>query len=324
MGLAKKIAVVGATGAVGRCFVELLLTRVAADCLSLYASARSHGTVIGISGHEFTVYDVASTDFNNIDLVFFSAGSEVAKAHAPRAEASGAWVIDNSSAFRDTRPLVVPEINLLAVTGPGIIANPNCTVIPLTLTLNALKACAITSASVVTFQSVSGSGNKGIQALLKGGVSEVYGAPIAGNVIPKIDSYLDNGFTKEEMKLTTETKKILQWDIAVAATAVRVPVMQGHSLAVHLHANKPWDMSLVRQSLKQHPGIKIVPDEDILTPKTHLEFCPGVMISRLRLEPGNDFGLLYWLVSDNLQKGAALNSVQIAEHLGLIKEPAYV
>ena len=216
-------------------------------------------------------------------------------------------------------PLVVPEINLSTVTAKGIIANPNCAVIPLCLILHKLSEFDIFNVNVVTFQSVSGSGNKGLTALAAGGSSEVYTAPISGNVIPKIDDYLDNGYTKEEMKIVTETQKILSNNLSITPTAVRVPVEQGHSLAVHIHAKKAWDLVRVRALLSGCQSIKLVADSEILTPKTHLEQCPGVMVSRVRQEYDNPYGLLFWLVSDNLNKGAALNSVQIAQALGLLE-----
>lgn len=318
-----KIAVVGATGAVGRCFVELLLDRVPASELMLCASAKSAGSLLTIKQHEFIIHDLALVDFTDVKLAFFSAGASVAKAHAERAVAAGAFVVDNSSGFRETMPLVVPEINLPSLSKPQIIANPNCVVIPLCLILHALREFQLKHVSVVSFQSVSGSGNKGLSALAAGGPSAVYQAPIAGNVIPKIDDFLDNGFTKEEMKIKTETNKILQDDCLVTATAVRVPVTRGHSIAVHVTAKQAWDLERVISLLSNKPSISLVPDTELLTPKTHVQQCPGVMVSRVRLEVDNPNGLLFWLVSDNLLKGAALNSIQIAERLGLLAEFAY-
>lgn len=317
--MTRKIAIIGATGAVGRKFVQLLLEIVKPEKLLLLASKKSAGSSINISGRNMLVQDVSEASFSEVSLAFFSAGAEVSRKYAPKAEIAGAWVIDNSSAFRATHPLVVPEINLATIKNRGIIANPNCAVIPLCLVLHQLAEFDINKVDVVTFQSVSGSGHKGLSALAQGGVSEVYSAPIAGNIIPKIDDYLDNGYTKEEMKIVTETNKILGKNLSISPTAVRVPVQYGHSLAVHIQAKNVWNLSRVYELLSCSSSIKIVPDSEILTPRTHVEFCPGVMVSRIRIEYDNPNGLLFWLVSDNLKKGAALNSVQIAQKLGLLQ-----
>lgn len=310
-----KVAVVGATGAVGRCITKILLGLICKDSLSLFASS---ARVICIDGHELFVDDINNTDFSGIDLVFFSAGAKVSLVHAIRAYNAGAWVIDNSSAFRHTHPLIVPEINLSKVESRSIISNPNCIAIPLSLTLDALRSLGIDFVSVVTFQSVSGSGNKGVSALENNDHLGVYPVSISENIIPKIDDMTSNGFTKEEAKIDFETRKILGADINISATAVRVPVKRGHSMSVHLRFNESICLDLVHKLFSDKPHLSVY--KDLLTPKTHVEMCPGAMVSRVRLEPNDSRGLLYWVVSDNLLKGAALNAVQIAQGIGLIRE----
>lgn len=318
-----KIGVVGATGAVGRIFVATLLHYISPENLVLFASHRSAGKSIEISGVCLPVYDVAKTDFAGFSLVFFSAGALVSKQYANKAVEAGAWVIDNSSGFRENMPLIVPEINMSDISSRGIIANPNCVVVPLTLTLNALKSFGLVFTNVVTFQSVSGSGQGGINALSNPGVDEFYNAPIAGNIIPVIDTVTENGFTSEEMKISFETNKVLHTNINVTATTVRVPVLRGHSAAVYLKSARPWDLDEVRYLFSEQESLSYIVDETI-TPLTHVDSCPGVTVSRLRLDYNDPCGLLFWLVSDNLMKGAALNSIQIAQALDLIGAESYV
>lgn len=321
--LPNKIAVVGATGVVGSSFVQELLQLVPSENLLLLASSRSAGRALDFAGESLMVHDLAEQDFADVDLAFFSAGASVSLEYAPKAMLAGAWVIDNSSAFRSHMPLVVPEINQQSITSKGIIANPNCAVVPLVLTLNALRSFGLQSASVVTFQSVSGSGAKGVRALQQGEYSGVYPVPIKDNVIPFIDEVTDNGFTKEELKLKEEPPRILGLNIPVTATTVRVPVVRGHSMSVSLRSEEPWNLSRVHELLLGHASIQILPDSEFLTPKTHVASCPGVMISRIRIDHSDPNVLLYWLVSDNLLKGAAMNAIQIAKGLGLLRDPVH-
>lgn len=315
-----KIVVVGATGLVGGCFIEELLNYFSSEQLVLLASSKSAGKKINIAGNEFLVEDLAKADFKDVHIAFFSAGARVSMEYAPRAFSAGAWVIDNSSAFRSHMPLIVPEVNMGHVKERSIISNPNCAVIPLVLSFHALRQYCLKSASVVTFQSVSGSGKKGIDALQTGLHDGVYPVPISDNVIPIIDDITSNGFTKEEMKLHEETARIMDLDLPVTSTNVRVPVLRGHSMAVYLTADKPWDLVDVGNIFASCSSISVVPDLDVLTPKTHVSECPGAMVSRIRVDHSDPNKLLYWVVSDNLLKGAALNAIQIAQHLGLFRE----
>ncbi len=320
-----KIAIVGATGQVGQTLLHLLESQnFPAEQLILIASERSAGKYHIYLGRNLLIHHLADFNFANISCAFFAAGSEVAKRYAPLAAAAGCTVIDKSAYFRlDPHvPLVVPEVNgeTLAGTNSKIIAVPNCSTIPLVMALKPLEDLAgIERVEVATYQAVSGAGNKGIKALkeeLKNIPTLRLGAPIAFNVIPKIDEVLSSGFTKEEMKMHEETQKILERNFVVNATAVRVPVWQGHSEAVVVKTRRPIEISQAAQAFQNFKGIHYL-EEEIPTPLTHAANNAGVWLGRLRRHPQDSAHYLnFWLTCDNLYKGAAWNAIQIAEKMG--------
>ncbi|MCZ6859451.1 MAG: aspartate-semialdehyde dehydrogenase [Alphaproteobacteria bacterium] len=327
------IAVVGATGAVGKEILEVLEQReFPIKEIHAVASSRSAGTAVPFAGDEVTVEDLDKFDFTGIDLALFSPGAGVSKIHAPRAASAGCVVIDNTSHFRmdEDVPLVVPEVNpqaLAGYTARNIIANPNCSTIEMVVALKPLHDLArIRRVSVATYQAAGGAGQAGMDELFEQTravfanepiVKTKFTKQIAFNVIPHIDAFLDDGATKEEWKMAVETKKILDPAIDVFATCVRVPVFIGHGLAVHAEFEEPIDEAAAREALRAAPGISVVDhraDEGYVTP---LE-CAGddpVFVSRIRKDPTIENGLGFWVAADNLRKGAALNAVQIAEVL---------
>lgn len=330
------IAVVGATGVVGETFLQLLAERhFPVNKLYPLASERSKGNTVTFSGRAQIVNDVALFDFSNVQLAFFSAGDTCSAQFAARAADAGCLVIDNTSHFRydDNVPLVVPEVNpQLLETYPrcGIIANPNCSTIQLVVALKPLAdAVGINRVNVVTYQSVSGMGRSGIETLavqtanaLNGQPNEnsVFSAPMAFNVIPWIDDLQPNGYTKEEMKMIREIKKILGDDtVEVNATAVRVPVFYGHCAAVHVETKTTISCKAARELLEQAPGVVFIDEDSVkpspLTPVTHLSGADAVYVGRLRKDISHPRGLNLWVVADNVRKGAALNAIQIAELL---------
>ena len=330
------IAVAGATGAVGREMLQTLAEReFPANRVHALASKGSVGREISYGeDRELTVEALDSFDFSSVDIVLFSAGGDVAKAVAPKAGAAGAVVIDNSSAFRmeDDVPLIVPEVNADVLDGwladpsrRNIIANPNCSTIQMVVALKPLHdACNIKRVTVSTYQSVSGAGKTGMDELFNQtrGVyvnepvrPEKFTKEIAFNAIPHIDVFLDNGFTKEEWKMVMETKKILDPAVEVVAHCVRIPVFIGHSEAVFIETEKPIDETIARDHLRAADGVVVIDhraDEGYVTPKESAGE-DAVYVSRIRKDPTVENGLVFWCVSDNLRKGAALNSVQIAE-----------
>ena len=329
-----KVAVVGATGAVGREMLTTLAERnFPVDEVVALASGRSAGGQISFGEKKtLTVQDLSTYDFATTDIALLSAGGDVSKQYAPKAGAAGCVVIDNSSAFRmdPDVPLVVPEVNPDALARYGrknIIANPNCSTAQLVVALKPLHdAFGVKRVVVSTYQSVSGAGKDGMDELFNQTravyvndpiTRENFTKQIAFNVIPHIDVFMDDGFTKEEWKMSVETKKILDPDIDVVATCVRVPVFIGHSEAVFIETKKPIDEHSARAAMKDFPGLLIVDhraDEGYVSP---IE-CAGedaVYVSRIRKYPTVKNGLVFWCVSDNLRKGAALNAVQIAELL---------
>ena len=329
-----KIAVVGATGAVGREMLTTLAERnFPADEVVVLASGRSAGTEVSF-GEKATliVRDLATHDFSTTDIALFSAGGEVSKEYAPKAGQAGCVVIDNSSAFRmdPDVPLVVPEVNAAAVARYGkknIIANPNCSTAQLMVALKPLHdAFGIKRVVVSTYQSTSGAGKPGMDELFNQTRAvyvndpverEEFTKQIAFNVIPHIDVFMDDGFTKEEWKMRAETRKILDPDIELVAHCVRVPVFVGHGEAVNLEFDGPIDEDEARRALQAQPGITVLDDRADGGYVTQKE-CAGeddVYVSRLRSDPTVENGLSMWVVSDNLRKGAALNTVQIAETL---------
>jgi aspartate-semialdehyde dehydrogenase len=331
-----RIAVVGATGNVGREILNILAERqFPLDEVAAVASPRSTGDVIdfGDSGQELRVKNLEHFDFAGWDMALFAAGSEISKAHAPRAAAAGCTVIDNSSLYRmdPDVPLIVPEVNPQAIAGyakKNIIANPNCSTAQLVVALKPLHdAARIKRVVVATYQSVSGAGKAGMDELFEqsrnifvGDANEPahFTKQIAFNVIPHIDVFLDDGSTKEEWKMVVETKKILDPAIKVTATCVRVPVFVGHSEAVNIEFEEEISAKDAQRILREAPGVMLVDKRENGGYVTPVE-CVGdyaTFISRVREDPTVDNGLSLWVVSDNLRKGAALNAVQIAELLG--------
>lgn len=331
------IAVVGATGAVGKAMFDILasdLTHFTIEQLYPVASSRSKGKTVAFKGKQLEVLDVNDFDFSRVDIALFSAGAEVSQQFAPKAAEQGAIVIDNTSFFRYEAdvPLIVPEVNideLASYTKRNIIANPNCSTIQMLVALKPIyDAVGIERINIATYQAVSGSGQKAVSELIKqmGEMlngrppkSEVYPEPIAFNVLPHIDAFLENGYTKEEMKMVWETHKILGDEtIQVNPTAVRVPVLYGHSEAIHIETKKKISAGEARHLLNQAQGIKVVDEPEQLnypTPHKHIARDDYVYVGRIREDLSRDNGLNLWVVADNVRKGAALNAIQIANHL---------
>lgn len=327
-----KVAVVGATGAVGEVMLALLAERgFPVGELVALASARSAGNEVRFGRQEVEVRDLAGFDPAGVDIALFSAGGEVSREHAPRFAAAGAVVIDNSSAFRgdDDVPLVVSEVNpgKIRERPRGIIANPNCSTMQLVLALAPIhRRAGIERINIATYQSVSGTGQRALEELGRqtAGLlnfqqveAAVYPVQIAFNVIPHGGDFTDNGYTSEEMKLVTETRKILDDpDIRVNATVVRVPVFYGHSEAVNIETRDKLSAAEARVLLEAAPGVEVV-DERVAggypTPVTHASGRDPVFVGRIRDDLSHPRGLNLWIVADNIRKGAALNAVQIAE-----------
>ena len=339
-----RVAVVGATGAVGREMLKTLAERdfPAREVIAL-ASGRSTGLEVSFGERlVLKVHALERFDFKGTDIALFSPGASVSAVHAPRAAAAGCIVIDNTSQFRmePDVPLVVPEVNPRHLRNFGkrnIIANPNCCTIQMVVALKPLHDIArIRRVVVATYQSVSGAGKEAMDELFNQTravyvndptVPEQFPKPIAFNCIPHIDKFMDDGSTKEEGKMAVETKKILDPAIAVHATCVRVPVFIGHGEAVNVEFEKPVAAGEARALLREAPGIEVVDVREDGGYVTQLE-CAGedaVFVSRIRKDPTIENGLNLWVVADNLRKGAALNAVQIAELLherGLIRQAA--
>ena len=330
-----KIAVVGATGNVGREMLNILAERqFPVDEIVALASRRSLGTEISFGDTTLKTQDLEQFDFSGWDMALFAIGSDATKIYAPKAAAAGCVVIDNSSLYRydPLVPLIVPEVNpdeVLEYSKKNIIANPNCSTAQMVVALKPLHDRAkIKRVVVSTYQSVSGSGKDAIDELwnqtkgmyVPGQEVEpsVYPKQIAFNVIPHIDVFLDDGSTKEEWKMVAETKKIIDKSIKVTATCVRVPVFVGHSESINIEFEEFLDEDEARDILREAPGIMVVDkreDGGYITPIESVgEFT--TYISRIRQDSTIDNGLNLWCVSDNLRKGAALNAVQIAELLG--------
>ncbi|MBW7852136.1 MAG: aspartate-semialdehyde dehydrogenase [Rhodospirillales bacterium] len=329
-----RVAVIGATGNVGREMLQTLADRqFPVDEVVALASERSVGKEVSFGEDQvLKVKDLATYDFKGCDIALSSPGAKVSAVHSPRAAAAGCVVVDNTSHFRmdPDVPLVVPEVNAKAIAGytkRGIIANPNCSTIQMVVALKPLHdRFKIKRVVVATYQSVSGAGKEGMDELFEQTRAIYVNDPvkkqkftkqIAFNVIPHIDVFMEDGATKEEWKMTAETRKILDPDVAVHATCVRVPVFIGHSEAVNVEFEKPVDEDEAREILRKAPGVSVIDyraNEGYVTPVE----CAGedaVYVSRLRRDPTIRNGLSFWCVSDNLRKGAALNAVQIAEVL---------
>ncbi|THD07473.1 aspartate-semialdehyde dehydrogenase [Rhodanobacter lindaniclasticus] len=331
-----KVAMVGATGAVGETLLAILAEReFPVSELVPLASERSAGERISFGGKQVTVQLLDGYDFAGVDIAFFSAGGSVSREHAPRAAAAGAVVIDNTSEFRyqDDIPLVISEVNPHAIaqyTNRGIIANPNCSTMQMLVALAPIhRAVQIERINVATYQSVSGAGRSGMEELGRETAAllnfqsvepgKKFPVQIAFNVIPQIDDFQPNGYTKEEMKLVWETRKILEDEsIQVNPTAVRVPVFYGHSEAVHIETSDKITVDEARELLRQAPGVVLMDERKPAgypTPVAQAAGTDGVFVGRIREDISHERGLDLWVVSDNIRKGAALNAVQIAELL---------
>lgn len=329
-----KVAVVGATGAVGECLLELLKTRkFPISELVPLASAGSAGKRVKFGSDQLLVKDLAQYDFTGTDFALFSAGGSVSAEHAPRAAAAGSYVVDNTSHFRymPEIPLVVAEVNPQALEqarSGRIIANPNCSTMQMLVALKPIHdAVGITRINVATYQSVSGAGRSGMEELgrqtaallnFKDPQPAKFPVQIAFNLIPQIDVFTDNGYTKEEMKMVWETQKILDPAIVVNPTCVRVPVFYGHSEAVHIETRAKITASDARRLLSGAAGVEVVDEArpgGWPTPVTHAAGKDPVYVGRIREDLSHPTGLNLWIVADNLRKGAALNAVQIAELL---------
>jgi len=329
------IAVVGATGVVGEAMLSILEQRdFPVDNVHAVASSRSAGNRIPFKGQELIVQDLDTFDFNGVDIGLFSPGASISKVHAPRAVEAGCVVIDNTSQFRydDDIPLVVPEVNPHAIEqykNRGIIANPNCSTIQMVVALKPIHdAVVIERLNVCTYQAVSGTGREAVEelekqtaALLNGKpfTCDVYPKQIAFNVLPHIDVFQDNGYTKEEMKIVWETRKIMEDEsILVNPTTVRVPVFYGHSEAIHIETRDKISADEVRKLLGKSAGIVVIDahqDGGYPTAVTEAAGEDAVFVGRIREDISHPRGINLWVVSDNVRKGAALNSVQIAEIL---------
>ena len=329
------VAVVGATGAVGEAMISILEDRdFPVGKVYALASSRSVGKRIPFKGGSLIVEDLTDFDFSKVQIGLFSAGASISREYAPIAAAAGCVVIDNTSEFRydDDIPLVIPEVNpekIADYKNKGIIANPNCSTIQMLVALKPIyDAVGIERINVCTYQAVSGTGKQAIEEvvsqtaqLLNGKpiTSEVYPKQIAFNVLPQIDVFMDNGYTKEEMKMVWETQKIFADDnIKVNPTAVRVPVFYGHSEAVHIETGKKIEVATVHQLLEKAPGVTVMDervDGGYPTAVTESSGNDDVFVGRVREDISHPQGIDLWVVGDNVRKGAALNSVQIAEEL---------
>ena len=329
------VAVVGATGMVGRTMLSILEERnFPVDKVYALASSRSVGTCIPFKDSELIVSDLETFDFNLAEIGLFSPGASVSAIYAPKAVDAGCVVIDNTSQFRyeDDIPLVVSEVNPHAVgnyKNRGIIANPNCSTIQMLVALKPIyDAVGIERINVCTYQAVSGTGKEAVEELTRQSIdfinakdikSHVYPKQIAFNVIPHIDAFQDNGYTKEEMKMVWETQKIFDDEsILVNPTTVRVPVFYGHSEAVHIETKDKIEVETARKLLEEMPGVTVLDsreDGGYPTAATEAAGKDRVFVGRIREDISHPKGLNMWIVSDNVRKGAALNSIQIAEIL---------
>ena len=328
------VAVVGATGAVGEIMLSILKERkFPIDKIYALASSRSVGKTVQYGGRTLNVIDLATFDFNQVDIALFSAGGSVSEKYAPIAGATGCVVIDNTSHFRRDKdiPLVVPEVNPEALKNfkpRNIVANPNCSTIQMLVALAPIhNAVGVSRINVATYQAVSGAGQSGVEELAKQtnallsfqkAEGNVFSKQIAFNVIPQIDTFQDNGYTREEMKMVWETQKILDENILVNPTCVRVPVFYGHSEALHIETKEVISVEQVKKLLKKAKGVEIVDDPQKMkfpTPTSTSSGNDPVYVGRIRQDISSDKGINLWVVSDNIRKGAALNSVQIAEEM---------
>ncbi len=327
------IAIVGVTGAVGQEFLRVLSERsLKIDQLKLFASTRSAGQRITFKGQEYIVQELRhGDDFQDIDIAFVSAGGSISLEYAETITKHGAVMIDNSSAFRmqEDVPLVVPEVNAAdALVRPrGIIANPNCTTIQMVVALNVIHQLSpITRVHVATYQAASGAGARGMmeldeqtKAIARGEEPEVkkFAYQLAYNLIPQIDVFADGDYTKEELKMHNETRKIMHSDLSVSATCVRVPVTRAHSEAIWVETEESIELDILREAFRKAPGIVLQdePSEQVYPMPLFIAEKDPVYVGRLRKDLTNPRGIAFWCVSDQIKKGAALNAVQIAEYL---------
>lgn len=321
------IAVVGATGMVGRTFLKVLEeTKLPVENYYLFASKRSAGTKVTFMGKEYTVEELTETSFDRgIDIALFSAGGSTSEKFAPIAAAKGCVVIDNSSAWRMNPevPLVVPEVNPDDIKwNKGIIANPNCSTIQAMVALKPLHdKYKIKRVVYSTYQAVSGAGMSGYKDLedgLKGEAPKKFPHPIAGNCLPHIDVFLPNGYTKEEMKMVNETRKILgDNSIRITATTVRVPVFYGHSESINVEFYNQFDLNELKSVLENAPGVIVQddPEHDVYPLAINAAGTNETYVGRIRRDESVESGVNLWVVADNIRKGAAANAVQIAEKL---------
>lgn len=321
------VAIVGATGMVGRTILKVLEERnFQVENLYLFSSAKSAGSTVTFAGKDYIVEELKEDVFDrDIQIALFSAGGEISKIYAPIAASKGVVVIDNSSHWRmdPEVPLVVPEVNPEAIKNHnGIIANPNCSTIQAMLPLKPLHdKYKIRRVIYSTYQAVSGSGVRGIQDLeqgVNGEPNSFYPHPIAYNCLPHIDSFTDSGYTKEELKMINETMKILDdYNLKITATTVRVPVKNGHSESINVELENPYELSDLISALRNAPGVVVYDDPTLNKYPTAVEFNDKdeVFVGRIRRDFSVDNGVNLWVVADNIRKGAATNAVQIAELL---------
>ncbi len=329
------VAVVGATGVVGETMLEILAERkFPVGKVYALASERSVGKEVAFGGGELTVEDLAGFDFSRVQIGLFSAGGSISAEYAPRAAEAGCVVIDNTSHFRydDDIPLVVPEVNpeaIAAYSSRGIIANPNCSTIQMVVALKPIyDAAGIERINVATYQAVSGAGRSAIEEMVRQATTLLNGRPlemqgrakqIAFNAVPHIDAFQDNRYTKEEMKMVWETRKIFgDPDILVNPTAVRIPAFYGHSEAVHIETRDKISAAQVCELMRNAPGVELldgVETGEYPTAVTEASGRDPVYVGRVREDISHPRGIDLWVVADNIRKGAALNSVQIAEIL---------
>lgn len=318
------VAIVGATGLVGSTFLKVLEEeKFPINNLILLASSKSKGKKILYDGKEYEVEELTKDSFENVDIALFSAGGSVSLEYCPIAASKGAIVIDNSSSFRNRPdlPLVVPEVNPEDIRNYGIISNPNCSTIQSIVPLKALEKFGIKKVNYTTYQAVSGSGMKGINDLkntLEGKENEFYPYKISETCIPEIDSFLDDGYTKEEMKMVNETRKMLHMpNLPISATCIRVPVKNSHGVSIQVEFEKDFTLEEVRSLIANYPGLVLADD-----PKNHIypvsTMANGnnkIYVGRIRRDLSTPKGLLLYCVSDNVRKGAAANAVQIAKYI---------
>lgn len=329
------VAIVGATGAVGETILEVLEDRdFPVNKLFLLASERSAGGTLKFKGKSIRIEKLSEFDFSQVQIGLFSAGGSISAEYAPKAAAAGCVVIDNTSEFRydDDKPLIIPEVNPHAIAqykATNIIANPNCSTIQMLVALKPIyDAVGIKRINVCTYQAVSGAGKKAMEELAgqtanllnaKPVECSVFPKQIAFNALPQIDVFTENGYTKEEMKMVWETKKIMEDDdIQVNPTAVRIPVFFGHSEAVHIETSEKISATTARELLKNAPGVELLDEQEAggyPTAVTEAAGSDAVFVGRVREDISHELGLNLWIVSDNVRKGAATNSVQIAECL---------